>query len=340
MSAAAVSTLAPLPERGAVDADTFAREIVPAHRPIVLRGQVAAWPAVTVGDTPRAIATYIVGFASDRPVEVMVGAPEIAGRFFYRDDMRSFNFQREAVPVPTLLAKLVALAETDQPAPALYAGAAAAADYLPGWAEAHPINLPTSDAVPRVWIGNATHVPTHYDVSSNLACVVAGTRRFTLFPPDQIANLYVGPLDVTMAGQPSSMVNLVAPDLARYPRFAEALTHAMTAELGPGDAIYIPSLWWHDVQAVGPFNVLVNYWWGNPEIPAFPALIHALVAMRDLPEAERAAWRGWLDHYVFGAEARHAADHLPPAARTVLDTPSPERAAYIRTYLLRALGGG
>src|SRR3546814_13434673 len=90
----------------------------------------------------------------------------------------------------------------------------------------------------------------------------------------------------------------------------------MTAELEPGDAIYIPGLLWHDVQAAGPFNVLVNYWWGHPDLSPFPALIHALVAMRDLPEAERAAWRGWLDHYVFGAEAAHAADHLPPHART------------------------
>src|SRR3546814_934625 len=108
---------------------------------------------------------------------------------------------------------------------------------------------------------------------------------------------------------------------------------------GAGDAMYIPGLWGHDVQAAGPFNVRVKYWWGHPDLSPFPALIHALVAMRDLPEAGRAAWRGWLDHYVFGAEAAHAADHLPPHARTVLDTPSPGRTDYIRTYLLRSLGG-
>src|SRR3546814_19902600 len=138
----------------------------------------------------------------------MIGPPEIAGRFFYRDDMRGFNFTREAASVSALLARLIALAETDQPAPALYAGAAAAADHLPGWADANPLRLPAPDAVPRVWIGNATHVSTHYDVSSNLACVVAGRRRFTLFPPDQLANLYVGPLAVKMAGQPASMVGI------------------------------------------------------------------------------------------------------------------------------------
>lgn len=330
---------APLDERGPVDAETFAREIVPGYRPVVLRGQAARWPAVAAGKagTP-AIADYIAAFASEAPASVMVGPPEIAGRFFYRDDMAGFNFARDHAPVKLLLAKLIELEREPHP-PAVYAGAAAAAEHLPGWTEANPLDLPPPDAVPRVWIGNATHVSTHYDVSSNLACVVAGRRRFTLFPPDQIANLYVGPLDVTMAGQPASMVDLAAPDLARYPRFAEALRHARTAELGPGDAIYIPSLWWHDVQASGPLNVLVNYWWGHPQVSPFPAMIHALLAMRELPAPERAAWRRWLDHYIFDEDAPRAADHLPPHARTVLDAPSPQRTDHIRQFLLRSLSG-
>ena len=29
----------------------------------------------------------------------------------------------------------------------------------------------------------------------------------------------------------------------------------------PGDAIYIPPLWWHHVESLGQFNVLVNYWY-------------------------------------------------------------------------------
>jgi hypothetical protein len=223
--------------------------------------------------------------------------------------------------------------------PAVYAGAAAAPDYLPGWAEANPLGLGLQDATARVWIGNATHISTHYDVSNNIACVVAGARRFTLFPPDQIDNLYIGPLDVTVAGQPASLVDLNAPDLARYPRFAEALRHAVTAELEPGDAIFIPSLWWHNVQASGPLNVLVNYW-SEPtgDVSPFPAMIHALLAIRDLPAAERAAWRGWFDHYVFGEDAAtRAADHVPPHAAGILGPASSERTDKIAQFLIRAL---
>jgi hypothetical protein len=330
--------LSPIAERGPVDPDTFAREIANEYQPVVLRGQVVAWPAVAAGRTgSRAMADYIGQFDRGRPVEVMVGKPEIAGRFFYNADLSGFNFRREQVPLQMLLAELVKLDGALNP-PALYAGAAAAEAHLPGWLAENPMSLPTADATARIWVGNATRVATHYDVSSNLACVVAGRRRFTLFPPEQIANLYVGPLENTIAGQPTSMVNLEAPDLERYPRFAEALQHAVVADLEPGDAIFIPSLWWHNVVATSPVNVLVNYWWeADPETPAFPALAHALLCVRDAAPAERKAWRTWFDHFVFADDAASVADHLPVASRGVLGAPSVERTRLMKGYLARAL---
>ena len=95
------------------------------------------------------------------------------------------------------------------------------------------------DTLISLWIGNRTHTATHWDQSQNLACVVAGRRRWTLFPPEQLKNLYVGPLEFTLAGQPTSLVDIDAPDLKTYPRFAEALKVARRAELGPGDALYM-----------------------------------------------------------------------------------------------------
>ena len=328
----------PINERSAVDPGTFERDIANAYAPVVMRGQVADWPAVVAGKGgPRAIADYIAGFDSGRAAEVMIGAPEIDGRFFYSDDMRGFNFHREQVPLRTLLTELLRLDGTQAP-PTLYAGAAAAQDHLPGWLNANPLPLPTPGAHPRVWIGNATRVATHYDVSSNIACVVAGRRRFTLFPPDQIANLYVGPLETTIAGQPTSMVDLDQPNLARYPRFAAALDAALVADLGPGDAIFIPSLWWHNIAATGPLNVLVNYWWDqNIDTPAFPALAHALMSIRDVSAGERDAWRVWFDHYVFSDSAAGVADHLPDHARGVLGPTSPQRTQMMKDYLVRAL---
>ena len=88
------------------------------------------------------------------------------------------------------------------------------------------------------------------------------------------------------------MVDLHRPDFERFPRFREALAHAQPAELGPGDAIHIPSLWWHHVEALGSFNAMINYWWNA--VPSFMdtpmnTLLHAmlslLIACRTLPQS-------------------------------------------------------
>ena len=198
--------------------------------------------------------------------------------------------------------------------------------------------MPLLDGVPpRLWIGNAVTISTHYDVADNIACVVAGRRRFTLFPPEQVGNLYVGPLEHTISGQPVSMVDLDAPDHDRFPRFAEAQAAALVADLEPGDAIYVPTLWWHHVRSAERFNLLVNYWWsGERDGSAFECLMHGLLAIRDLPEAERESWRAFFDHFVFRPPA-DAVEHLPVEARGVLGPRSPARASLIREFLVRAL---
>ncbi len=329
----------PIPEVAAIDGIEFEATIANGYRPVVMRGLAANWPAVRAARTSdRAIAEHILKFDGGQPAAVMVAPSTVGGRFFYNDALTGFNFERTKAPMRALIEQILATHGTTG-APAIYAGAAVATKFLPGWAEANVLPLLTADAVPRVWIGNESRVSTHYDVSTNVAVVVAGRRRFCLFPPEQGPNLYVGPLDVTIAGQPVSLVDLEAPDLQRYPRFAEARKHMQVAMLEPGDAIFIPSMWWHDVKALGSFNVLVNYWWDQAGAASpFPALIHAILAIRDLPPGERAAVRGWFDQYVFGDHASEAAAHLPEAVLGVLGAPSLERTNAIRGYLARTLG--
>jgi hypothetical protein len=117
---------------------------------------------------------------------------------------------------------------------------------------------------------------------------VAGKRRFTLFPPDQIGNLYLGPLEFTMAGPPASMVDFHAPDYDRYPKFRDAEKAGLIADLEPDDAIYVPSLWWHHVESEGPLNLLVNYWWmpvGAGSV--LEPLMLSLLALRDQPRPKK-----------------------------------------------------
>ena len=330
-----------VPEWHEVDARTFSEEIVPSYRPAILKGLVKDWPAVrAASDSADEAARYLGGFYRGAQVEAFVGRPEIGGRFFYSSNMAGFNFQKQPARLTDVLGYLAADGQKEGAA-AVYVGAAPVPECLPGFEVANPLPLlADKPAVPRIWIGNRTSVSTHFDLSDNIACVVSGRRRFILFPPDQLPNLYVGPLDHTMAGQPASMVSVHQPDFELYPRFREALDAALVAELEPGDAIYVPTLWWHHVDALTPFNILVNYWWetgaGDSGSP-FEAMAHGILAISHLPEPQRQAWRGMFDHYVFRPTGEDPAAHLPPAHRGILGAPTPELRARMKQFLLRAL---
>lgn len=332
---------APIKEIAPLDAAAFDAEIRPAHRPVVIRGAAERWPVILAGRrSPAEGLAYLASLDSGAPAEIMIAPPQERGRFFYRPDMRGFNFRKDRATLSQLAAHLQRAAGESEPI-GIYAGAVAAATHLRGFESAHP--FPLAAAQPsvqtRVWLGNATQVATHFDLSDNFAVVALGKRRFTLFPPEATGDLYVGPLDVTLAGQPVSMVDPLAPDLERYPRYAAARARAMSTELEPGDALFIPSLWWHHVEATEPINLLVNYWHNDAARGGgFLALVHALLAIRDLPCEQRRAWRHWFEHFVFGDDAPRAAEHLPPHAQGVNGPSSPERDERIRQFLLRVLG--
>ncbi|WP_404368722.1 cupin-like domain-containing protein [Sphingomonas sp. MMS24-J45] len=322
-------------EYGPVNASEFA-EIAAAARPAIFRAQVASWPSVAAAKAGL-LDRYLRDQASTRAAPCVVGLPSLKGRFFYRDDMRGMNFGRRDAPLGEVLEQLQEQADSAEPL-ALAMQSAPTDLVLPGFADANRLDLLPESVRPRIWIGNRIHVATHYNSNDNIACVVGGRRRFTLFPPDQAANLYIGSLELTPAGTPVSMVDVDAPDLARYPRFADALDTAMAAELAPGDAIFIPYLWWHSVRSLDPLSVLVNYWWSaTPEaMSPVDALLHALVAIRAQPESRRAAWRALFDHLVFDDAA---GAHLPVAARGVLgDLPEAERQEIGRQLALKLSG--
>jgi hypothetical protein len=310
----------PIREWTDVTAERFASEIVPASEPAVLRGLVSHWPAVAAGRAGMTeISSYLRRFDQGASVATMQGPPSIKGRFFYNDDLSAFNFQKGATKISSALDYLLSHAD-DAPAPAFAVQSVQTRANLPGFEEENPLPL-AAGVEPRIWFGNASIVAAHHDPSENIACVVAGNRRFTLFPPSAIGHLYIGPFELTPAGASISMVDFDAPDLDRFPRFPEAMEAAYFADLAPGDAIYIPYLWWHHVRARDTFNMLVNYWWeAVDKVYGAPrdVLVLAMMSLRALPEAQRQAWREIFEHYVFRADADAAGAHLPQERRGIL----------------------
>lgn len=311
----------------AVTARDFHMDIVTAGRPVILRNVAAAWPVTAAGRTsPAALREYLLRFDRGEPARAMIGPPAIKGRFFYNDALTGFNFRTDSTRLDAALHHL--LEAVDDPHPIAFAIQSLQLwSALPGFDRENRLHLLPPSVEPRAWLGNRVTVAAHHDPSENIACVVAGERTFTLFPPDQVANLYPGPFELTPAGPAISMVDFDAPDLARFPRFEEAMEKAHVAQLSAGDGIYIPYLWWHHVRSTGPVNLLINYWWSPPSAAVghpLEAMIHAMASIRSLPEHERSAWEAMFRHYVFSGEP--AAEHLPEERRGIQGDPPPAEA--------------
>lgn len=331
----------PIVELRRIDPAVLPESVASGSTPAVLRGLAETWPAVRAARTSAHEAmAYLKRFDhGSMRVVATVAPPEAGGRVFYNDDLSGFNFRREEVPLAVALDTLRKYLDAAAP-PSIYVASTTLDTFLPGFRDENPMGLGGRDPLASIWIGNRSRIAAHQDVPDNLACVVAGRRRVTLFPPDQLANLYIGPLDHTPAGQAVSLVDFSAPDLERHPRFAEALRHARSAVLEPGDAVFIPSMWWHHMEGLEPFNVLVNYWWRcSPAWMDTPmnALMLAIISLRELPPHERAIWKDVFDHYVFGYDEAVDAAHIPESARRLLASLDEDRVRHLRALLVQRL---
>lgn len=281
--------------------------------PRALPGLVADWPVVKAARaSDTALVEYLARFDRGATVDCLALPFEEDGRMFYNADMSGFNFTRKRQPFQSALQHMLALADHAEP-DSLYVGSTTLDSCLPGFADANPMALDALAPLATLWIGNKSRIAAHYDVPDNLICVTAGKRKVTLFPPEQVANLYVGPLHFTPAGQAISLVDFKNPDYDRFPGFAQALEQAQVVELEPGDALYIPSMWWHHIEGQQTMNMLVNYWWR--QTPAYlgrseNALYHALLALNNLPDSQRQAWKALFNYYVFG-ESPTRFSHIP-----------------------------
>ncbi|MDO6694142.1 cupin-like domain-containing protein [Aliiglaciecola sp. 3_MG-2023] len=322
--------------RNSTVADLNQGQLSSSH-PCVFRGLVSHWPIVHAAEQSTKVAVdYLQQWANDNPVQAFEASAEVAGRFFYNDNLQGFNFHPKTTTFNGVMKQLIELKHHQKP-PSVYLGSTSINHILPGFRQHNDLEALQDAPLVSIWAGNRSRIAAHYDIPDNLACNVAGRRRFTLFPPDQLANLYIGPLDYTPAGQSASLVDFQQPDFTKFPQFAEAIKHCFIVELEPGDAIFIPSMWWHHVEGLTDFNVLVNYWWRQvPDFMGTPldALNHAILAIRDLPESQRKVWQDVFQHYVF-APADNA--HIPASKKGILNPLDERLARQLRSQLLNKL---
>ncbi len=330
---------APINECNASEITNLKAFLADLTEPLVIRELCAHWPQVAAAKKgERQALSYLLELANNAPVRSFSADAMHQGRYFYNADLSGLNFSQHADSLKSVLDKLVdKLAHTQ--ADSLYMGSTAVEYCAPGFSLDNPLEVTDYNCLTSLWVGNHSHIAAHYDNADNLACVAAGKRTFTLLPTEQVNNLYVGPLEFTPAGQAISLVDFNNPDFTRFPRFKEAAEKAQTATLTPGDAIYIPALWWHQVSATQPFNVLVNYWWRQaPEYLAnpFDAMLHSMLAIKDLPKEHKQKWQQLFNHYVF-ADELDLTNHIAQPAHGILADIDELTARKIRQLLLQKL---
>ncbi|MGQ8364418.1 cupin-like domain-containing protein [Glaciecola sp. 1036] len=314
----------------------YPKQLVDAAQPVVLKGFIRDWPLVKVAqESTDALKAYLLAAYNDNPVHLMQAPAECKGRLFYNQDLSGFNFTRSHQNLRDVFSA-IKQSQTESNPPTRYVGSTMVDSIFPSLRKSNDIGF-LPNALASIWMGNQSRIAAHHDAPDNFACNVAGQRRFTLFPPEQIENLYIGPIDFTPAGQAASLVDFHAPDFDKYPKFKQALVSAQCAVLSPGDAIYIPATWWHHVEALSDFNILVNYWWRQVDdhvgVPN-DALIHAMLAIKSLPQAQREAWKAFFEHYVFSPAPNK---HIPEDKLGMLDEVSPLLARKMRALLINKI---
>lgn len=306
--------------------------------PAVFRSLAADLPVVAAarrGDGE--LLAYLLQFALPEPVTALHAPPGVRGKFGYGENLACFNFRR----IETTLARFVAdLASGGIPEGAIAIQGIGVGTAAPGFAEANAIAAAPSGGEYRLWLGTGAEVAIHADPAPNIAYVACGRRRFTLFPPEEIGNLYLGPFDPVPSGTQISLADPLEPDDLRFPNLRGALSRSFQALLEPGDALFIPTGWYHHVEALDPLNLLVNYWWQQPAALPSPwdALMHGFMALRPLSPADRRVWRAMFMHYIFEDNGDPGA-HIPPEARGIIGQASPAMIAAMRQSILRSLAG-
>ncbi|MBO9518738.1 MAG: cupin-like domain-containing protein [Porphyrobacter sp.] len=109
------------------------------------------------------------------------------------------------------------------------------------------------------WIGSAnSFTPLHHDLTNNLLIQITGRKRVLLVAPDATPRLYN---DYHVY---SRVRDLAEPGVVeRFPALEGVHVHQVV--LGPGDALFIPLGWWHQVTALD-FSVMfthTNFRWPN-----------------------------------------------------------------------------
>jgi hypothetical protein len=251
--------LAAIPRRAGIDRQTFLDQHYAVSRPAIVSGMLAGWPALTW--TPEALRRRV----GDAEVEYQGGR---AANPAFEEAMPSHTRRG---PFSGFIDQITAPGAGNDVYMTAYNAARNAAAFAPLAADLRPLDAfltPTGGALDGMpWIGAAgSFTPLHHDLTNNLIVQVVGRKRFRLAPPSETAKLG------NERGVYSDVRDLDDPklDLARFPRLKDIRLYDVVLE--PGEILFVPVGWWHQVRALD-FSVTLTYTnfpWPNHMAQTYP----------------------------------------------------------------------
>lgn len=225
----------------------FERNYLKRSRPVILEGAMDAWRALGSW-SPESLVAKV----GTNPV-VVQSSPN--GVFGLDEEKGGPRYEQKHMSFGEYAGHVL----SDEPSDVrLYLQRSSIPDLLPQLME--DFDLPPYVERDQVYLtnlwfgpgGNVTRL--HYDVPNNFLAQVCGSKRFVMFPPGDMSRLY----PFRTKSYNMSQVNIDEPDLERFPRFRDARPVEIT--LQPGEMLFIPSFWWHQVYSLET-GVSVNFWW-------------------------------------------------------------------------------
>lgn len=221
--------------KSGLSVEAFYRDYVAANTPVILTDVIQQWPALQ-----RWTPAYLREKFGNERVQIMTG----------RDADPSYMPNQDKHMSEISMATYVDMVEQNSPTNDFYMVArnrnleketmqALRDDLQPLPAIMAPDSRPDSYLL---WFGPAgTRTPLHHDPNSVLFCQIYGRKRYWMVQPGEMSLIlnedgFYSPIDVE------------APDLNRYPELQSARVH--TFEIAPGEALFIPQGWWHQVRSL------------------------------------------------------------------------------------------
>jgi hypothetical protein len=252
-----------------VRAEIFKREYLARATPVIVVDALNNWEAIRLW-SPE----YLASVLKEKRTIVAVSNED---RFKYNPSEHDGNvlqYQTETMDFVSAVSKIV---RSNSASERYYIMQKSISDEFPELLRdiKHPIWIESSESTVNLWFGTANNVsPLHYDDDNNFFAQVYGRKRITLFDPAQTEWLYPYPVHAVM--KHLSFVDVENPDLIRRPEYRKA--RPMECVLEPGELLYIPAYWWHQVRSLD-VAISVNFWWP----PNFQQILLSPNAIRALP---------------------------------------------------------